>query len=368
LPQQDFPIVQDQGRSATHLAIEASFQGADYDQTADAFYEALHEGGPGTLLHPRWGDLSVMPISITQREGFAEGMRQATFEIDFVQVSALAVPSTAAQAESVIAADAEAADQAIIDAFLIEPADAADSANTEARSRGGIARFADKIRGVIDSAEEVRDRFDELVRGFETSAFSPATIASDTVEIMRAPAQASVSIIGKLRAYGGVVAELSAQLPEAGASPAEAATQIVQFLGCLLGFSESVLAGTMATRAEAVEAAELAQDTLYAAMEAIEQAEAASGYLSPEEILAALKALMAQTAGLLLERSFSLAIEQRLVLDADRTPLDLIYELAAPESVEELEAALDVFITHNRLTGDELLLIPRGREVVYYAA
>jgi hypothetical protein len=45
----------------------------------------------------------------------------------------------------------------------------------------------------------------------------------------------------------------------------------------------------------------------------------------------------------------------------------LVYELAAPESAEALETALDAFIAHNRLTGDELLLIPRGREVVFYA-
>ncbi len=367
LPQQNLPEVQDLGQAATHFAIEALFRGADYDQSADAFWDALAERGPATLLHPRWGDLAVLPVSFTQREGFVDGMRQATFEIDFVRTGAAPVPATAAQAESVIGSAVEDADAAITEDITVTPAGAADSAKVENRARSGITKFAAKIQAVIADAGTIKEEFDAKVRAFETAAFAPATLAEDMLDIMRSPAQAVTSILAKIRAYGGVIESLGEQLPAAGASPAEAATAILQFLGLLAGLSESVLAGTLSTRKDAVEAAELTQDSVYAALEYIEQAEAASGYLSPEAILAAIKAIMAQTSALLLERSYSLAIEQRMVLDADRTPLDLVYELAAPESTEALETALDAFIEHNRLTGDELLLIPRGREVVFYA-
>ena len=367
LPQQDLPEVQDLGEGALHFAIEALFHGPDYDQAADAFWDALAEYGPATLLHPRWGDLIVLPTTREHREGFVDNMRQATIAVDFVRVGTAPIPATAAQAESVIAADIEDADAAITEGMPIDPEDAADAANVEADARSGVAEFYAKIQGAVADAGDVSEDFDAKVRAFETAAFSPTTLAEDMLSILRSPSKAVTSILAKVRAYGGVMASIGGQSLEAGASPAEAATRILQFFGLLLGFSDAVLAGTMATRAEAVEAAVLAQDSIYAALEAIEQAESVSGYLSPEAILAAIKAILAQTSALLLERSFSLAIEQRMVLDADRTPLDLVYELADPESIEDLETALDAFIAHNRLTGDELLLIPRGREVVFYA-
>jgi len=368
LPQQDLPEVQDLGQAATHFVIEASFQGPDYDLTADAFWDALAEPGPGTLRHPRWGDLSVLPTTVNHREGFVNDMRQATFEIDFVRTGDSPVAESAAQAESVIGSSAEDADAAIVEGVTIDPENAAQSATCEADARGGIADFAAKIRTAIAGAQDVQEDFDAKMRAFETAAFAPTTLATDMLDIMRSPARATTSILGKLKAYGGLIESIGGQSLEAGASPAEAATRILQFFGLTLGFAEAVLAGTLTTRAEAVEAAELAQDSIYAAIAAIEQAESVSGYLSPAEILALLKAIMAQTAALLLERSFSLAIEQRLVLESDRTPLDLVYELADPESIGALETALDAFIDYNHLTGDELLLIPRGREVIFYAS
>jgi hypothetical protein len=58
---------------------------------------------------------------------------------------------------------------------------------------------------------------------------------------------------------------------------------------------------------------------------------------------------------------------QRVTLTRDSTPLDLVWELMAPASGDDLEAALDAFIAQNKLGGDALLLIPAGREVAYYA-
>jgi hypothetical protein len=83
--------------------------------------------------------------------------------------------------------------------------------------------------------------------------------------------------------------------------------------------------------------------------------------------MAALKASLVSAAALLLEKSFALRAARRVTLTRDCTPLDLVWELMKPASGDDLEAALDQLIKQNKLGGDDLLMIPAGREVAYYA-
>ena len=115
------------------------------------------------------------------------------------------------------------------------------------------------------------------------------------------------------------------------------------------------------SRTQAIEAAEALQGSILEALEAIEAVEAASGeYVAPEDVLAAIQALMAQAAAMLLEQSYSLRIEQRITLENERTPMDLCFELYGRDRQPGR------FHRPERVDGNELLLIPRGREVVYY--
>ena len=52
-PGQDQGAVQDLGATTPTFPINCFIDGENYDQTADAFWLALHESGPGVLSHPR---------------------------------------------------------------------------------------------------------------------------------------------------------------------------------------------------------------------------------------------------------------------------------------------------------------------------
>jgi hypothetical protein len=63
-----------------------------------------------------------------------------------------------------------------------------------------------------------------------------------------------------------------------------------------------------------------------------------------------------------LDLSFALPSERIKILDNESTLLEQCYELYG--NIDD--ATLDYFILTNQLTGDNLLLMPRGSEVVYY--
>lgn len=79
------------------------------------------------------------------------------------------------------------------------------------------------------------------------------------------------------------------------------------------------------------------------------------------EAYQALETSVALAAGFLVETSFTLTEERRIVLGRARTFVDLVAEVYG-----ELDDRFDFFIATNKLSGDEIIELPIGREVVYY--
>lgn len=99
-PQRDKPWVEDLGRAAREIAFEAFVVGADYVDQANRLLAALEESGPGTLIHPWFGTLTVSTKDL-QRVNFTRELGFARFSLSFVESGELTFPnagaSTAAQ-------------------------------------------------------------------------------------------------------------------------------------------------------------------------------------------------------------------------------------------------------------------------------
>lgn len=104
-PQRDKPYVEDLGRAARDLAFSGFVVGEDYVDQANALLGALEEPGPGTLIHPWFGTLTVS-LKDSARVSFDAALGQARFSMSFVEAGELEFPSseTSTQAASRIAA------------------------------------------------------------------------------------------------------------------------------------------------------------------------------------------------------------------------------------------------------------------------
>jgi prophage DNA circulation protein len=104
-PQRDKPYVEDLGRTARDLNFAGFVVGDDYIDQANALLGALEEPGPGTLIHPWFGTLTVS-LKDTARVSFDAALGQARFSMSFVESGELEFPSseTSTQAASRIAA------------------------------------------------------------------------------------------------------------------------------------------------------------------------------------------------------------------------------------------------------------------------
>lgn len=90
-PQRDKPWVEDLGRAAREVAFDGFVTGADYVDQANRLLSAIEEPGPGTLIHPWFGTLTVS-LKDLARVTFNRELGYARFSLSFVESGELAFP------------------------------------------------------------------------------------------------------------------------------------------------------------------------------------------------------------------------------------------------------------------------------------
>lgn len=124
-PFRDAPYVEDLGRKARVYSVTAFVVGPTYMGLRDALIEAMESFGPGKLIHPFLGTLTVQPGEYSFTETRDDG-GMASFTLSFLQSTAVVYPSAVASAASAAQTSAitvnSAAAAALATAWAIGPA------------------------------------------------------------------------------------------------------------------------------------------------------------------------------------------------------------------------------------------------------
>ena len=365
-PDADGTYVQDLGKSGRRYPLRLFFWGSDYDLRAAAFEDSLGERGAGRLEHPVYGTVDVVPFgTITRRDDLKTAANQAVIELAFFETIGLVYPTQQSDPGSQVL-------QAVDEYNAAAAGDFADGLSTDtAGERVTLKNTFESLLGsvksglqtVADTQDNVRKQFnavnDSINSSIDVLIGQPLNLAFQTSILVQAPARALGSITARLDAYGNL-----ANLIISGNQPANENNFRARDLtasGAVTGSVLSVVNNQFDRKTDALQAAEdvLAQfesvntwkdDNLVG----LDIVDTGAAYQRLQEAVAL-------TAGFLVEISFSLKQERRVVLDRARTIIDLSAELYG--SVDD---QLDFLILSNGLSGSEILELPRGREIVYY--
>lgn len=118
-PDKDTPYAEDLGKKAGNYPVTAFVIGDDYQNKRDALCKACIEKGPGTLVHPDYGTVTVLCDSITVRES-AGTQRMATIELVFIESGEQSVPETAIDLSGSVTSSAAEMAAAAQDSFISE--------------------------------------------------------------------------------------------------------------------------------------------------------------------------------------------------------------------------------------------------------
>lgn len=359
-------FVQQTGNTSRRYPLRCFFWGENYDTDSDKFLKALEEEGVGKLEHPIYGTVDTVPFGrIRRRDDLKTSGNQAIFEITFWNTISIIYPSSQADAGSMVISSLEEYTAVTAENFVNVTDLSTESKKADFKGRYSV--ILDKAKSGLDnvanSTADVKKEFnainDSINNSLDTLVNDPVTLASQTMQLIQSPSRAITSFSGKLDSYQNLIN--SVINGRSSVNKNDYASQRLYADTYVTGSINSAINNEFETKTEALQAAEFLlnqfEDVTNWSDEQLENL----GEIDTGESYQKLQETIALTAGFLVEISFSLKQEKSIILDRNRTIVDLSAEIYG--SVDD---QLDFLINSNNLTGDEILELPRGKEILYY--
>lgn len=381
-PGQDGGTAQDLGNKARSFSIAAFVAGDDYKTERDNLIAALEVSGPGEYVDPTKGNINAFPTAWSLTEDINEDGGFARFSITFfeVQVSDLLQVST----------DSTASINSSIDA----------GADTVANNlQSGISTDSVvELDAVVEDFGTINDSYDEQLSTILTTETKPAfdelltimdnttsdlvanneltTLANNYYELSRIPNRAKQKFSVVVSSYRNLIDNTLSSFPVPNLLDAVRKNQsyqaelIVNSVAAAL--AEAANQTDYATREEALSAGEQLSQVLTQIQDTLQEYESEfSGLLAQNQYNVSLEGaqtiddLLSETIQSITSLAFNLSLERQIIIDRDRTLIDLAFELFPGLTPDEMESKIDQIISINRLNNPTIL--KNGEVIVYYA-
>lgn len=397
-PQVNDAYIQKKGFGPRQYPMVCYFSGDNCDLISRAFVAALCEQGQGTLDHPLYGKLTnVVPFGRVQlQDSVTTAGNQSIVTVTFWTTTGAVYPNSDPASQNEIAL--------AIQGFNVQAAQAFDAhmkltkaalrAGAIARIKNLLKKFSAAMSTVSSSVtairREVQDGLDAVNFGMDTLIGEPLLLAQQIGNLIRVPSRAVAGIGSRMDAYSRLLDDI---IGDPASNPEEqfgSGTSLLQRrdsvandfhssdLFVLNAVSGSIAAATarpaagapatFTTRGQAIAAANAIAQQFDAAVTFRDDAfhmlgsiaDVSETRLDTGESLQALQTASSLAVGFLVQISFGLKPEQVITLDRDRTIIDLSAEL-----FDTVDSKLDLLINNNNLSGDEILELPKGRDIVF---
>ena len=336
----------------------------------------------GELQHPIYSFSSVVPFGqISRRDDLKTAANQSIIEVTFWETIGAIYPlqerDAAAEVEGALF-NQLAESSGFFDG-LVEKSNAVQESAFVMNATAIFERVSEAVGPIIQAGSDTFDRFNDIrasvTRGIDVLIAQPLTLASQTIQMIRAPGR-ELSLIGdRLDAFENLIGQtVTYQAPDQ-PSRVDANEFLINDLtatAAVSGSVVSVLNGNFQSRGEAIQAADQIliqfdmvnewREEQFTALAGVPDRPDLPALTDTGESYEALQATVALTVGFLIEQSFFLLQERVIILDRERTIVDLAGELYGNVTDE----TLNLLINSNNLSGSEIIELPRGRRVSYY--
>lgn len=214
-PNSDRQVIEDLGKAQRVFTVEAIVTGETYIQDRNRLMDVLEEGGPGTLIHPLYGQYdNIVARPYTLLEDLTD-LGSAKFSIPFEVTGELGIPTQALSTVNKVAASNTS--------FLAGlKSDIAENFTVTSSFTGNFSAAIDKLNEVVDAfndntsllqaeADEI-NAFSKELSDFSTSITSlitaPSNLATslislfDTVNGLYPTAEATVDVLTGFFPFG----------------------------------------------------------------------------------------------------------------------------------------------------------------------
>ena len=376
-PKLNGSIVQDLGINGTSYPLTIYFTGLDHDRQAAKFEKAFAESGTWQVTHPIDGDLILQPVSINPDQNPTDNGTYTLFQTEWIEpIVEDAIKSISELSAKVkrlqIDLNIQAADQ-----FGATQASAAEKISVIQNVRKSIVAFQNSMKNIYNKVSAVAAKISAIRNQIESTitqtVINVAALAGQIKELVTLPGLIITDIKSKIESYKQMASDIFNLSPD-GTNSSDNNTVLVQeiFLSSILSsMADNVTLADYETREQIIDTIEditdLANtitDGLDDVMESFSSNDFDLQYYSQSDSFSAASILLANMIAYLLRVSFDLKVVKTIRLEHDKTPIRIVLEQYG--ELGENDILLDFFIAANKLKGNDILIIPGGREVIIY--
>ena len=367
-PGQNQGAVQDLGEITGTFPISCYITGADYDTEADRFWTALTETGPAQLIHPRWGNVNVLPVQREQAEQFVDGVGRAVFTISFLKVNdnQFVYPTATIDFASEVSGGVTKTASAIGDAVPEELTELTTIAGTKGVILDSLDTVTTAFNDITGMADDTRaaisQKVNDITTGIDDLVTAPADLMESLLELFRLPVNEEINIEIKLDSYAAIYDGLATDFVNTAAKYGQAFGRIGAAIMEALGISaaETSTLGVIPTATAAADVIDNLNGTLENIKTNIEDMESAANFVADYEMQLQSDLTTSSALTGLIDQALNLPSEQIETLDRSITAIQFVYE-----KYGNLDN-LDLIMSYNNLQGDSILLIPRATIMRWY--
>jgi hypothetical protein len=362
--------------------LTAIFSGTDYDLVADEFWEKTKVPGVFSLEHPRFtGIKRVQLLSIRERRAAKSADNQASFDLVLHETLEIVQPTTSLDSTAQILSFA--GDLSEEGSFAFEDNTKLDNAIIVTDLQQESTTFIDDMKNLFTdvAAKEaaINTAFDAQFLSVSSAVDSivsePLEFSSNLAVFIATPSRVAVSVNERINRYDELLNNTLARLSYSAddlldASKNKAALATLTSLGIMSGVSQAAVTETTYTsRAEVIEIADKIidlNDSIVAVLDEYsdqfnDETDPLDRRFEISDALNALNSLVSLTVARLFDIAFTLRQERFIILEKEYDTYNLTHKLYG-FSDENLQLLIDT----NQLKSNEIYLVPKGKEIVYY--
>lgn len=374
-------IVQDMDNKSTLYPLTFSFQGINHQRTAEEFWTALNEIGQWEVIHPVKGPIILQFVSA--KEGIDPTGNGGATEFDTQWIEPANITRLISPDE-LAASLLSAIINGVLDAFTILEQLRADlysaiqsAINTFNKIVGIMDVIIKEIAATValakDAYDTARAAYTNALAAFNFSDPDTSGISASIANLAMAPTNASEYFSTRFPSYNSMLTDIG-ELTPATVTSDDYNTVVSMEYGisiALLSIAQIVATSQFSSRAEVVSAMENITASFNAAVAAVEAAQdnfigldIDMQYFSQTKNYTSLINVYTLALQYLTSQFYNLQAEKRFTVKNPSSPLALtVQEYGSLGANDEY---YDLFIASNQLAGNEIELIPAGREVVVY--
>lgn len=172
--QRDIPYTEDLGRKSREFGITGYLLGKEYDVAREELIKACEQAGPGVLVHPYRGELTVVCRGLTVSESSEEG-GICTVSMTFLEAGEASYPSAKIDSVNAISEKGNEVTEMAKDSFVSDfltkgyPSFVADAATAQVKD---LSEFLSSPEFIVSGDVQAVSDYYEKVKNIGLSAFS----------------------------------------------------------------------------------------------------------------------------------------------------------------------------------------------------